>query len=69
VTQLALARLSCELLDAHVDTMLLARDLDRDPSWSAHLAYLRDLRRVGQETLALACNPGRRVPGAEDDRA
>jgi hypothetical protein len=41
-----------ELLDAHVDTMRLARDLDADPSWAAHLDYLSDLQRVGREALA-----------------
>jgi hypothetical protein len=43
-----------ELLDAHVDTMRMARDLDEDPAWAAHLDYLRDLQRVGRETLARA---------------
>ena len=41
-----------ELLDAHVDTMRMARDLDGDPAWAAHLDYLRDLQRVGREALA-----------------
>ncbi len=41
-----------ELLDAHVDTMRMARELDGDPSWAAHLDYLRDLQRVGREALA-----------------
>jgi hypothetical protein len=41
-----------ELLDAHVDTMRLARDLETDPAWAAHLDYLRDLQRVGREALA-----------------
>jgi hypothetical protein len=45
-----------ELLDAHVDTMRLARSLDGDPAWAAHLAYLRDLQRVGREALAHAMN-------------
>ena len=43
-----------ELLDAHVDTMRMARDLDGDPAWAAHLDYLRDLQRVGREALAQA---------------
>ena len=30
-----------ELLDAHVDTLLMARELDGDPAWAAHLDYLR----------------------------
>jgi hypothetical protein len=41
-----------ELLDAHLDTMRMARDLDGDPVWAAHLDYLRDLQRVGREALA-----------------
>ena len=41
-----------ELLDAHVDTIRLAHDLDLDPAWAAHLDYLRDLQRVGREALA-----------------
>jgi hypothetical protein len=43
-----------ELLDAHVDTMRLARGLEADPAWAAHLDYLRDLQRVGREALAHA---------------
>ena len=46
------AELLYELLDAHVDTMRMARDLDGDPAWAAHLDYLRDLQRVGREALA-----------------
>jgi hypothetical protein len=46
------ADLVYELLDAHVDTMRMARDLDGDPAWAAHLDYLRDLQRVGREALA-----------------
>lgn len=49
-----LVRLAYELLDAHFDTALLAADLDVDPQWDAHLGYLRDLQRVGRETLAKA---------------
>jgi hypothetical protein len=41
-----------ELLDAHVDTMRMAHDLDGDPAWAAHLDYLRDLQRIGREALA-----------------
>jgi hypothetical protein len=40
-----------ELLDAHCDTICLADDAD-DSAWAAHLSYLRDLQRVGLETLA-----------------
>lgn len=43
-----------ELLDAHVDTMRLACDLDCDPAWAAHLDYLRDLQRVAREAMARA---------------
>jgi hypothetical protein len=43
-----------ELLDAHVDTMRMARDLVDDRAWAAHLDYLRDLQRVGREALAHA---------------
>ena len=46
------AELVYELLDAHVDTMRMARDLDGDPAWAAHLDYLRDLQRVAREALA-----------------
>jgi hypothetical protein len=53
----SLARLAQELLDAHIDTALLARDLGSDPSWRAHLDYLRDLQRVGHETLAMGSQP------------
>ncbi|MGH2885082.1 MAG: hypothetical protein ACRDPA_20660 [Solirubrobacteraceae bacterium] len=41
-----------ELLDAHLDTMRMARELDADPAWAAHLDYLRDLQRVAREALA-----------------
>jgi hypothetical protein len=41
-----------ELLDAHGDTMRIARDIDEDPAWAAHLDYLRDLQRVGRTALA-----------------
>jgi hypothetical protein len=41
-----------ELLDAHVDTMRMAFELDDDPAWAAHLDYLRDLQRVAREALA-----------------
>jgi len=41
-----------ELLDAHVDTMRMAFEMDGDPAWAAHLDYLRDLQRVGREALA-----------------
>ena len=41
-----------ELLDAHLDTMRMAHDLDGDHGWAAHLDYLRDLQRVAREALA-----------------
>jgi len=43
-----------ELVDAHMDTLRMAHDLDGDPVWAAHLDYLRDLQRVGREALARA---------------
>jgi hypothetical protein len=52
VQALDLTDLCCELLDAHVDTLLLARELADDPPWQAHLEYLRDLQRLGREALA-----------------
>jgi hypothetical protein len=53
-----------ELLDAHVDTMRLAGELDEDPAWAAHLDYLRDLQRVGREALAHATLAGAQSTGA-----
>jgi hypothetical protein len=41
-----------ELLDAHCDTVCLAREADDAVAWAAHLEYLRDLQRIGRETLA-----------------
>jgi hypothetical protein len=41
-----------ELLDAHGDTARLAGELTGDPAWAAHLEYLRNLQRLGRETLA-----------------
>lgn len=51
-----LGRLIYELLDAHQDTTRLADGLVLDPTWDAHLAYLRDLQRVGLELLAAAAD-------------
>jgi hypothetical protein len=45
-------RLLYELLDAHIDTIKLADGLSENQRWAAHLDYLRDLQRVGRETLA-----------------
>lgn len=47
-----LAELTQELLDAHCDTLCLARHLDPRPEWAAHVDYLKGLQRVGQRTLA-----------------
>ena len=47
-----LAELAQELLDAHCDTVCLARQLDACPDWAAHVDYLQGLQRVGQRTLA-----------------
>jgi hypothetical protein len=49
-----LAELAYELLDAHADTAQLADGLSCDPSWAAHLDYLRALQRAGRELLARA---------------
>jgi hypothetical protein len=46
-----LAGLSRELLDAQLDTIVLALTLVDDPAWRVHLDYLKDLRRVGEELL------------------
>jgi hypothetical protein len=47
-----LAELVYELLDAHCDTLRLSGQLEESEAWAAHLDYLRDLQRVGRETLA-----------------
>jgi hypothetical protein len=47
-----LAALVYELLDAHADTAQLTAELMDDPSWAAHLDYLRALQRKGREMLA-----------------
>jgi hypothetical protein len=49
-----LGELVYELLDAHDDTARLAAELTDDACWQAHLAYLRDLQRVGRAMLAQA---------------
>jgi len=41
-----------ELLDAHGDTVRLASEAPDDPRWQAHIGYLRDLQRLGKETVA-----------------
>lgn len=50
----ALVVLTYELLDAHADTARLAEEGCGDAEWHNHLAYLRDLQRVGREALARA---------------
>lgn len=47
-----LSGLLYELLDAHVDTIKLADELEDEQPWAAHLDYLRDLQRIGREALA-----------------
>ena len=49
-----LVALTYELLDAHADTARLVGDQAGDAEWQSHLAYLRDLQRVGREALARA---------------
>jgi hypothetical protein len=44
--------LTYELLDAHADTAQLTVEDATDAEWQRHLAYLRDLQRVGREMLA-----------------
>lgn len=47
-----LVHLVYELLDAHFDTERLVGENAMEYEWRAHLAYLRDLQRVGREVLA-----------------
>jgi hypothetical protein len=49
-----LALLVEELLGALDDTARLAADLSPDWHWQVQLCYLRDLQRLGRETLASA---------------
>jgi len=49
-----LALLVEELLGALDDTARLAADLSFDWHWQVQLGYLRDLQRLGRETLAAA---------------
>ena len=51
-----LEELAYELLDAHTDTAQLLDGLPYDPSWAAHLDYLRALQRKGREMLARAAS-------------
>jgi hypothetical protein len=41
-----------ELLDAHDETARLADGPATEDDWDMHLAYLRDLQRVGREMMA-----------------
>jgi hypothetical protein len=52
ITGAGLAELAYELLDAHTDTTQLVDGHPHDPSWAAHLDYLRALQRKGREMLA-----------------
>ena len=57
-----LAALAYELLDAHADTAQLSGGLMHDPSWAAHLDYLRALQRTGREMLARSTADASRHP-------
>lgn len=41
-----------EMLDANIDTALLAGDVGTDVAWLSHLDYLRALYRHGEAVLA-----------------
>jgi len=58
----ALVALTYELLDAHADTQRLAGAVATETEWDSHLAYLRDLQRVGREALARVGDCASRVP-------
>jgi type VI protein secretion system component VasF len=57
-----LVALAYELLDAHADTARLTEEDASAAEWQDHLAYLRDLQRVGREALARAAYSGNRAP-------
>lgn len=57
-----LVALAYELLDAHADTARLTEEDASAAEWQDHLAYLRDLQRVGREALARAVCSGDRAP-------
>jgi hypothetical protein len=59
-----LVALAYELLDAHGDTARLTEEDASSAEWQDHLAYLRDLQRVGRETLARAVGLGDRAPAS-----
>ena len=48
-----LTALIYELLDAHLDTLELAKDL-LEERWRAHLDYLRALQRAARKLIASA---------------
>jgi hypothetical protein len=50
--EVTVRELLAECLDAHADTLRLARLVLDSPEWEAHRAYLSDLERVGRATLA-----------------
>lgn len=64
----SLAALAYELLDAHTDTAQLADGLLYDPSWAAHLDYLRALQRTGRATLARTAPDELSFYDSEDSR-
>jgi hypothetical protein len=64
-----LARLVDELLGALDDTARLAADLCVDWRWQVQLAYLRDLQRLGRETLAAAAAEQPCAPAARRVRS
>jgi hypothetical protein len=57
-----------ELLAALDDTARLAADLYVDWHWQVQLGYMRDLQRLGRETLAAAADEPRSnaIPPARD---
>jgi hypothetical protein len=59
-----LVALAYELLDAHGDTARLTEEDASAAEWQDHLAYLRDLQRVGREVLARAVCLGEGAPAS-----
>jgi hypothetical protein len=57
-----LVLLVAELLDAHDDTVRLSEAPVLGWRWQEHLGYLRDLQRLGRETLAAAAADAASVP-------
>jgi len=53
-TVATLVALTYELLDAHADTARIAGQEASAEEWQLHLAYLRDLQRIGREAVARA---------------